>query len=498
MKKAKRLGALAMALALGGTVLLAGCGTSDSETTESTASAATQEGASATATEDDGAWHPTEKVTIQFGEGCELDRDKNAVKKIIEEYNKVQPNVEVEFVEIPWENMQTWLTMQLTGGMAPDVFLSRLPWANEDYKKGFVRDLAYLYDEKSPYSDAETYGDSFAPAVLSQIPNGDGVMPAVCNFVTVTKVYYNKAMFEKAGITEIPSTWGEFMDIQQKLLDSGVVPFAFPNSKPADNLYNWCERLLTYQVVEDILPELDVNGSGIIENNEMCRGIDMDLIKIDSDPYQTVFPLLKDWSQYWSQGYNSTDLNTAEQMFLRQDAAMFFGFPTTAQSMEEMGVDFEYGTFTFPMLTKEDNPYACEKVYEMGGNVAEVYCIPTATEGEELKAAEDFLMFLSSKTAMKITAEERFKMPTAAEPVSDALSGWIPQGELVKLNLYGPAIDQKFSDDSVMFGQLYMEGSISLEEYVQEMQASLKDMCERIKATNGWSADNNYGLDAAE
>ena len=441
-------------------------------------------------------WHPTEKITIRFGDWADTDRHKNAIQHAIDVYNKIQPNVEVEWVPMTFENAQTWTTMQLTGGTAPDIFHSKLPWANDNYSKGYVRDLAGLLDSKSPYVDTETFGDFFSPSILRQLPDGNGVISGLCTFVDITKIYYNKALFEQAGITELPDTWNEFMDIQQKLLDNGTVPFAFPNSKPADNIYNWCERLLTYQVVEDIIPELDINGSGTVENNEICRGIDLDLIKIDSDPYQTVFPLIKEWSKYWSQGYNSIDATTAEQMFVRQEAAMFFGFPSTAQNMADMGAAFEYGVFSFPYLTKENTEYACEKYYEMGGNVAEVWCIPTSTEGEKLQAAEDFLMFLGSPEAMKIWADERFLMPTAAEPVSDSLNGWIPQGELVKLNLYGPAVDQKFSDDSVMFGQLYIQGDISLEEYLAEMQTSLKDMSERLKATNGWDENNNYGITA--
>ena len=35
---------------------------------------------------------------------------------------------------------------------------------------------------------------------------------------------------------------------------------------------------------------------------------------------------------------------------------------------------------------------------------------------------------------------------------------------------------------------------ISLEEYLKELQNSLKDMAERLKETNGWSEENNYGI----
>ena len=55
-------------------------------------------------------------------------------------------------------------------------------------------------------------------------------------------------------------------------------------------------------------------------------------------------------------------------------------------------------------------------------------------------------------------------------------------------------MDQTFFEDSVLFGQLYIGDNISLEEYLKELQNSLKDMAVRLKETNGWSEENNYGI----
>lgn len=123
-----------------------------------------------------------------------------------------------------------------------------------------------------------------------------------------------------------------------------------------------------------------------------------------------------------------------------------------------------------------------------------MYCIPSNVEGEKQEAAVDFLRFLGSPEGMALTADLLYLMPTAADPVTDSLDGWAPEGRTVKLNLYGPAVDQQFSDDSVMFGQLYLEGKIGLDEYLEEMQTSLKDMAQRLKDTNDWNEENNYQI----
>lgn len=438
---------------------------------------------------------PDHKIKIRFATGImDSDDNKAAWEEIFAAYKEIQPNVEIEPVPLDWANQRTWLTMQLTGQTAPEVFQSKLSWATDDYNKGLIRNINDMMEAPNPYTDTESWKDFYAPAVISQMQAISKDYYCTCNYMDIVKVFYNKDMFEQAGVTEVPVTWGEFMEVQKKLKNAGYAPFAVPNSKPADNIYNWIERLLTYQVVEDLLPELDVNGSDSIETNEIVRGIDLDIINIEKSPFRDVFPILKDWSEYWAEGYNAIDFSTAEQMFIRQDAAMMLGMPGTAKNMTDMGADFEYGVFTFPYLTKDDTPYACEANYEMGAAVTEVYCIPSNIEGDELAAAQDFLRFLGSPKVMEMMADLFYKMPTSAEPVTDSLDGWAPEGRTVKLNLYGPAVDQTFFEDSVLFGQLYIGDNITLDEYLSEMQDSLKDMAERLKETNGWSEENNYDI----
>lgn len=503
-RKSKLAGLAGTLLAL--TILLNGCAAKeDTDTIKTTGAAETEEAArtsvaSETGTEGSQAagtdpFAPDHTIKIRFATGTmDSDDNKAAWEAIFAAYKEVQPNVEIEPVPLDWANQRTWLTMQLTGGTAPEVFQSKLSWATDDYNKGLIRNINDLMESPNPYTDTPTWKEFYAPSVISQMQAISKDYYSTCNYMDIVKVFYNKDMFTRAGVTDMPETWGEFLDVQKKLKETGFAPFAVPNSKPADNIYNWTERLLTYQVVEELLPELDVNGSGSIETSEIVRGIDLDIINIEKSPFSDVFPILKEWSQYWAEGYNAIDFTTAEQMFIRQDAAMMLGMPGTAKNMTDMGADFEYGVFTFPYLTKEDTPYACEANYEMGAAVTEVYCIPSNIEGDELAAAQDFLRFLGSPKVMEMMADLMYKMPTSAEPVTESLNGWAPEGRTVKLNLYGPAVDQTFFEDSVLFGQLYIGDNISLEEYLKELQNSLKDMAVRLKETNGWSEENNYGI----
>lgn len=326
MKNYKRRLSILLGVILMFTVALSGCGTDknmdSSNVTENYDPVKAEETkdmvTEAVESVDTGVFSPDHKIKIRFATGImDSDDNKAAWEEIFAAYKEIQPNVEIEPVPLDWANQRTWLTMQLTGQTAPEVFQSKLSWATDDYNKGLIRNINDMMEAPNPYTDTESWKDFYAPAVISQMQAISKDYYCTCNYMDIVKVFYNKDMFEQAGVTEVPVTWGEFLEVQNKLKKAGYAPFAVPNSKPADNIYNWIERLLTYQVVEDLLPELDVNGSDSIETNEIVRGIDLDIINIEKSPFRDVFPILKDWSEYWAEGYNAIDFSTAEQMFIR-------------------------------------------------------------------------------------------------------------------------------------------------------------------------------------
>ena len=56
-------------------------------------------------------------------------------------------------------------------------------------------------------------------------------------------------------------------------------------------------------------------------------------------------------------------------------------------------------------------------------------------------------------------------------------------------------INEKLRNYFQRAGQEYLSDSISVDEFAQTMNDSYKEVLEEIKAENGWSADNNYGME---
>jgi raffinose/stachyose/melibiose transport system substrate-binding protein len=49
--------------------------------------------------------------------------------------------------------------------------------------------------------------------------------------VTNTCIFYNKAIFDAAGITEFPTTWDQLISVQQDLKAKGYTPIVLGNKE---------------------------------------------------------------------------------------------------------------------------------------------------------------------------------------------------------------------------------------------------------------------------
>lgn len=64
--------------------------------------------------------------------------------------------------------------------------------------------------------------DAFLRAVTGYYSTEEGDMLSMPFNSSTPVLYYNKEMFEKAGITQVPKTWKQMGEVSQRLLDSGA------------------------------------------------------------------------------------------------------------------------------------------------------------------------------------------------------------------------------------------------------------------------------------
>ena len=220
------------------------------------------------------------------------------------------------------------------------------------------------------------------------------------------------------------------------------------------------------------IEELDINKTGLIEVNEIARGVDNGVIDVTKEPWKDIYPMIKELSQYWYPGFTAMDNNEALEQFMRGEVAMTFSVGSNAKIMSSNpDLSFEIGITEFPTLTTESHPQSSGIAYEIGGAPQGNICIPTTTKGDQLLAAVDFLKFKTGLEDSSLYVNELWGVtPVKNVQISNEnplLQALQFKNDVSPLKLYETYFDKQFFDDSVMYGQLYLQDKLELDEYTK-------------------------------
>lgn len=148
-----------------------------------------------------------ESVKLTFWKSPHSDREDEIWAGMIEQFNEENPNIEVEFLNVAWDSVVEKETAAFAAGSGPDI-----SFQTEQFplyaKNGYILSL-------EDYADEEKRA-GYPESALSYC-SYDGQLMGI-PFVALNSVmFYNKDMFEEAGITEVPTTWDELEEAAKKL-----------------------------------------------------------------------------------------------------------------------------------------------------------------------------------------------------------------------------------------------------------------------------------------
>ncbi len=210
MKKTKKILAALMMTTL--TFSLVACG-KDSSSTSGGSTTDTPKKTEATAdTGNSGSDTASKGEKVKITYSMWGSADEGAVtQQLADKFNASQDRIEVEVMAIPWENYMTKLNTMATANQLPDTGIMSeagvLQWAEQ----GMLADVSSMYGEN----------ESKPLDSLAFRYEGKPVAYSAANEVLL--LYYNKDMFDKAGIAYPPAsvenawTWDEFVDNAKKL-----------------------------------------------------------------------------------------------------------------------------------------------------------------------------------------------------------------------------------------------------------------------------------------
>jgi len=194
------------------TLPIAACG-NDSSNANSSSNSNSNSGSAAA---NSGSNDKQEQVTLKFM-GWEVSPlETESVKKGLEQFMKENPNIKVEYTTIPG-GTQYVAKMQamLLGNEAPDVFFLQSDYYNDFVKRGSLLDIT---DHVTNEGIAADLIDSAV-----QLSTVGGKYFGIESCIVAPVMYYNKDLFDKAGVAYPPSdpakawTWDQFVDVAKKL-----------------------------------------------------------------------------------------------------------------------------------------------------------------------------------------------------------------------------------------------------------------------------------------
>ncbi len=149
----------------------------------------------------------------------EPDSKAAAVAAIVEEFNAEYAGQYKVVLEgtVDYDGYRDKLNAQMSAGVVPDLFVFGPSPTEMQFYQG--EDLMMDFADELTGSWA---GDFVSGAIDGATV--DGMTKSVPFEIAVTPIWYNKALFAKAGVRTFPATMAEFADAAEKLKAAGIIP----------------------------------------------------------------------------------------------------------------------------------------------------------------------------------------------------------------------------------------------------------------------------------
>lgn len=296
----------------------------------------------------------TELSFLMWGDGGD---NQKAYENVIAAFEEANPDVTVNAEFVNTNDYDNVLKTRLSGGAGPDVYGFDPKNLTDFIQDGFAADLSStdflgrLNEAAALEATRDSGGEGAYYVPISQSGNG---------------IIYNTALFEQAGIGEIPQTYTELKDAAAKLSDAGIVPFAMS----AQDSW-WPQFIAYYAMAQHVFPD----SPEIID--ELLAG---ETRFAETPGYESALDVVEELVPYYMPDPVGTNQSAAKTAFLSGKAAMF---PATWILSDARAAGVDPGYMNFPTLDAD--------VADMWGSYLVAWGINPGND--KVDAAERFIDF---------------------------------------------------------------------------------------------------------
>lgn len=302
-------GAALLAGVLAAAAVLSGCGGQGNNGSTTSADSAAAE-----STTEGKAKASGEKVTISL---LSWNTDE-ILGEFIAGFEQENPNIKIDLQYVPpVQQYVDKFSVLAASGQMTDMFYIAAENKQEVISKGVAEDISdmEIFSRIDPATSA-TYGK-------------DGKIYGYSPDAWIGGIFYNKDLFEQAGIEKEPETWQDFVDCAAKLKAIGVEPYL----DDADNVHNLAQDLYQCSVISQE-PDADVQ---INEGKATFQEKYTEPLKLW---YSDMIA-----SGLYSQMALGLNSDQVIDMFANGEVAMMHGGPWNIATIEQKNPELNYDIF---------------------------------------------------------------------------------------------------------------------------------------------------------
>jgi len=273
-----------------------------------------------------------EPVEIDWWHIQNNDPGKQLWQDLADEYTAAHPNVKVNLTVLENEAFKTKLTTEMQAKTPPDLFQS---WGGggmaEQQKAGLLKDIT---------ADVASWKDTINPGALGMY-QVDGKQYGIPFDLGMVGFWYNKDLFDKAGITTPPATWAELLDAVKKLTAEGITPIALGGKDKWPGMFYWAYLALRAggkDAMANAVATGDWSGTSFVEAGKQLKAL------VDLEPFQEGF-LAAPWDGAGGQAASMANEKAAMQLM-----GQWAPGTMQANTPDKQKVKFNLGWFPFPSL----------------------------------------------------------------------------------------------------------------------------------------------------
>ncbi|MGF2950372.1 ABC transporter substrate-binding protein [Microbacterium alcoholitolerans] len=247
--------------------------------------------------------------------------DVAAYNRIFDVFTAAHPGIKVQFEAFQNTEYNQLLATGLAASDGPDIAQVR----------SYGQLQANVEAGQLEQIDSTVSGlDQFPAHVIDSSKGTDGGIYSVPLATQTFQVYYNKAIFAEHDL-EVPTTWDQFLDVQETLLDAGITPLAVGAKD------DWVLPL-----IHDTFGSSRYGGS---EFREKVLSGETDFTDAD---YVASLQVLDDLAKYMPEQITGVGVVEAQMLFTSGQAAQYPGGSFDLAALRDLAPDLDLGTFPVP------------------------------------------------------------------------------------------------------------------------------------------------------